>query len=218
MEADESKMDYDYLIKIIITGDSGVGKSNIMHRYIRNQFFPDLKSTIGVDFGVKKVVLESGCKVKVQIWDTAGQERYRAVVGSYYKNAQGAILVYDISSMNSFIGLKKWIKELKESTPQDCQIMLLGNKKDLKHIREVSEEEGESFARDNSLFFMETSALEENKGMVNEAFLALASGIANKIVEAEQKGKGQEKNIKDKKTVEIKDPSKKEEEKKKGCC
>jgi Ras-related protein Rab-11A len=183
--------DYEYLFKVIIVGESGVGKSNIMHRFLKNEFFPSLKSTIGVDFGVKKIELKENVVIKVQIWDTAGQERYRAVVGSYYKNAQGAVLVYDISSKESFNNLPKWIKELRQHTPANCKLLLIGNKKDLVDKREVQREQGEKFANENGLYFMETSAKDEEGGLVNEAMKLILTGtfntLQNKRGSAEQK-------------------------------
>lgn len=209
-------IDYDILIKVIIVGDSGVGKSNMVTRFLKNQFTLNTKSTIGVDFGVKKIELDEEVIAKVQLWDTAGQERYRAVVGSYYKNAHGAVIVYDISNRASFHDLEKWLQELKEHTSPDCKVMVVGNKKDLVSKREVPQEHGEEFAKKNGLFFMETSAKEE-AGNVKEAFMFLMNTISKELIEKDPEGNNQarkQSNGGSKKVLDVK----KQENDKKGCC
>ncbi|KAL8161088.1 hypothetical protein V2J09_012577 [Rumex salicifolius] len=151
--------DYDYLFKIVLIGDSGVGKSNILTRFTRNEFSIDSKSTIGVEFATKTMQVE-GKVVKAQIWDTAGQERYRAITSAYYRGAVGCLLIYDITKMQSFDNLTRWLKELRDHADSNIVIMVVGNKSDLRHLRSVSEEQGRKLAEDEELIFLETSALD----------------------------------------------------------
>ena len=141
-----SHEDFDLLFKVIIIGDSGVGKTNILSRYIRNYFSFDTRSTVGVEFGAKKIEV-NGFKVKNQIWDTAGQERYRAITNTYYKGAKGALVVYDIAKRDSFENIKRWVNELRMNGDKDVAIVIVGNKSDLIEERVVSKEEGELLAR-----------------------------------------------------------------------
>ena len=151
--------DYDYLFKIVLLGDSGVGKSNILSRFTRNEFNLESKTTIGVEFAQKTIVID-GKVIKAQIWDTAGQERYRAITSAYYRGAVGALLVYDICKAVSFENVDKWLKELKDHADSQTVVMLTGNKCDLKHLRAVKTDEAASYSQKNNLAFIETSALE----------------------------------------------------------
>ena len=123
--------EYDYLFKIVLIGDSGVGKSNLLLRFTRNEFNLESKTTIGVEFATKTITAANNQLIKSQIWDTAGQERYRAITNAYYRGAVGALLVYDITSQVSFDNAHKWLKELKENADQGIVVMLVGNKADL---------------------------------------------------------------------------------------
>lgn len=147
-----------FIFKIVLLGDSGVGKSNLVFRFTKNEFNKDSKSTIGVEFATKTVRIDDNKLVKAQIWDTAGQERYRSIASSYYRGAVGALLVYDITDRNSFNHVPMWLKEVEESAEKDCLIMLVGNKTDLEDQRTVFVRDGRSFARKNGLAFIETSA------------------------------------------------------------
>lgn len=151
---------YDFIFKIVLLGDSGVGKSNLVFRFTRNEFNKDSKSTIGVEFATKTVQIDDNKLVKAQIWDTAGQERYRSIASSYYRGAVGALLVYDVTDRNSFNHVPMWLKEVEENAEKDCLIMLVGNKMDLQEQRTVFVRDGRSFARKNGLAFIETSALD----------------------------------------------------------
>lgn len=151
---------YDFIFKIVLLGDSGVGKSNLVFRFTKNEFNKDSKSTIGVEFATKTVQIEDNKLVKAQIWDTAGQERYRSIASSYYRGAVGALLVYDVTDRNSFNHVPMWLKEVEENAEKDCLIMLVGNKMDLNDQRTVFVRDGRSFARKNGLAFIETSALD----------------------------------------------------------
>ncbi|CAL9105899.1 RAB [Musa troglodytarum] len=155
-KADE---DYDYLFKVVLIGDSGVGKTNLLSRFARNEFSSESKSTIGVEFATRTIRVDEKL-VKAQIWDTAGQERYRAITSAYYRGAAGALVVYDVTRHITFENVERWMKELKNHTDANTVIMLLGNKADLRHIRAVSVEDAQAFAQQERAFFMETSALE----------------------------------------------------------
>ncbi|KAL0328441.1 UNVERIFIED_CONTAM: Ras-related protein RABA1f [Sesamum calycinum] len=151
--------DYDYLFKLVLIGDSGVGKSNLLSRFTRNEFSLESKSTIGVEFATRSIRVDDKI-IKAQIWDTAGQERYRAITSAYYRGAVGALLVYDVTRHVTFENVERWLKELRDHTDQNIVIMLVGNKADLRHLRAVSTEDGAAFAETEKTYFIETSALE----------------------------------------------------------
>jgi len=163
--------EYDYLFKVVLIGDSGVGKSNLLSRFTRNEFNLESKSTIGVEFATKSIQADNKT-IKAQIWDTAGQERYRAITSAYYRGAVGALLVYDISKRISYDNVSRWLKELRDHADQNIVIMLVGNKKDLRHMRQVQTDEAKEFCKQNKLFFIETSALgDQNVTMAFETIL-----------------------------------------------
>merc|ERR1719313_1581927 len=138
--------EYDYLFKVVLIGDSEVGKSNLLLRFTRDEFNLESRSTIGVEFASKAVKLSDGKIAKAQIWDTAGQERYRAITSAYYRGALGALLVYDVAKRTSFESIERWLSELKDHADMNIQTMLVGNKSDLQHLRTVSTEEGKALA------------------------------------------------------------------------
>lgn len=151
--------EFDHLFKVLLVGDSGVGKSSLLLRFTADTF-DDLSPTIGVDFKVKMMTL-GGKRLKLTIWDTAGQERFRTLTSSYYRGAQGIILVYDVSRRATFTDLSDvWLKEVERySTNEDCIKMLIGNKVDLEeHERVVTKKEGIAFARQHGCLFLEASA------------------------------------------------------------
>ena len=141
--------------KVILIGDSGVGKSSLLSCFLNNVKYPDFSSTIGIDFG-SKIMKINDEEVKLMIWDTAGQERFRAITRSYYRNINIAIIVYSIDNYNSFKHLTKWINELS-SQSKECPIIIVGNKSDLTNNRQVSFEEGKEFSQKNNCKFMETN-------------------------------------------------------------
>ncbi|XP_071698743.1 ras-related protein Rab2BV-like [Rutidosis leptorrhynchoides] len=151
--------DYDYLLKIVLIGDSGVGKSNILSRFTRNEFYLESKATIGVEFATRTLQVEEKT-IKAQIWDTAGQERYRAITSAYYRGAVGALLVYDITKRPTFDNVQRWLHELRANADSNIVVLMAGNKSDLNHLRAVPEQEGQSLAEKEGLSFLETSALE----------------------------------------------------------
>ncbi|KAA3485662.1 ras-related protein RABA5e-like isoform X1 [Gossypium australe] len=185
----------EYLFKIVIIGDSAVGKSNLLSRFARNEFKAHSKATIGVEFQTQSVEID-GKEVKAQIWDTAGQERFRAVTSAYYRGAFGALLVYDISRRATFDNVARWLDELnckfytlfhivyhesKFAAHSDTTVarMLVGNKCDLENTREVSLDEGKSLAESEGLFFIETSALDSTN--VWTAFEIVIREIYNNV-------------------------------------
>ncbi|KAI3966040.1 hypothetical protein MKX01_010997 [Papaver californicum] len=197
--------DYDYLFKVVLIGDSGVGKSNLLSRFTRNEFSLESKSTIGVEFATRSLNVD-GKVIKAQIWDTAGQERYRAITSAYYRGAVGALLVYDVTRHVTFENTERWLKELREHTDPNIVVMLIGNKADLRHLVAVSSEDGTSFAERESLYFMETSALEATN--VENAFAEVLTQIyhivSKRSVETGDEGatsavpiKGERINVKD---------------------
>jgi len=165
---------FDYLFKVVLIGDSGVGKSNLLSRFTRNEFNLESKSTIGVEFATRSITVDDKI-VKAQIWDTAGQERYRAITSAYYRGAVGALLVYEISKHASYVNVARWLKELRDHADSNIVIMLVGNKSDLKHLRAVPTDEAKAFAAENDLMFIETSALDASN--VDNAFHTILSDI-----------------------------------------
>ncbi|KAG6416665.1 hypothetical protein SASPL_124100 [Salvia splendens] len=202
--------DYDYLFKVVLIGDSGVGKSNLLSRFTRNEFSLESKSTIGVEFATRSLTVD-GKVIKAQIWDTAGQERtnhfivqslssgkmrlswYRAITSAYYRGAVGALLVYDVTRHSTFESVERWLRELRDHTDPNIVVMLIGNKCDLRHLVAVSTDDGTSFAEKESLYFMETSALDATN--VENAFTEVLTQIhrivSKKSIEAGDDGNAQ---------------------------
>ncbi|KAH9324405.1 hypothetical protein KI387_004583 [Taxus chinensis] len=177
-------MTYDYLFKVVLLGDSGAGKSNLLLRFARNEFNMDSKSTIGVEFATRSIKVDD-ILIKGQIWDTAGQERYRAITNAYYRGALGALLVYDITRHESFMNIDKWLKELRDQSEPSIVLMLVGNKSDLNHLRQVTPEEARSLAEKEGLYFMETSALDCSnvENAFNHVLTHIYKVISKKVLE-----------------------------------
>ena len=148
---------YDYLLKYITIGSPNVGKSKIVERFVKDTFNNDYYVTIGVEFGEKNIEVEKK-KLRIQIWDTAGQEEFKSITRTYYKNCVCAIIVYDITSRNSFNDITNWIEDCIQSSPKTVLMALIGNKSDLKESRVVSTEEGQELADKYGILFYETSA------------------------------------------------------------
>ncbi|XP_042982204.1 ras-related protein RABA3-like isoform X2 [Carya illinoinensis] len=162
----------DYVFKVVVIGDSAVGKSQLLSRFTKNEFCFDSKSTIGVEFQTRTVTIK-GKVIKAQIWDTAGQER--AVTSAYYRGALGAMLVYDITKRPSFDHVARWVEELRAHADNSIVITLIGNKADLVDLRAVPTEDAIEFAENQGLFFSETSALSGDN--VDTAFFRLLEEI-----------------------------------------
>lgn len=164
--------------RYIIIGDTGVGKSCLLLQFTDKRFQPVHDLTIGVEFGARLVHVD-GKHIKLQIWDTAGQESFRSITRSYYRGAAGALLVYDITRRETFDHLASWLEDARQHANPNMTIMLVGNKADLSQRRAVSLEEGEDFAREHGLLFLETSA--KTSLNVDEAFLETATKIYDKV-------------------------------------
>jgi small GTP-binding protein len=154
-------------VKVVLLGDTGVGKSSLVLRFVTKNFRPFSESTIGASF-MSKLVMVNGAAVKFQIWDTAGQEKYRSLAPMYYRGAAAAILVYDVTSMQSFRKVKNWCKELQSYGPEDIVLVLAGNKVDLADQREVDAATAKRYADEIGALFLETSAKENTN--VSQAF------------------------------------------------
>ncbi|XP_055054223.1 ras-related protein Rab-35 [Misgurnus anguillicaudatus] len=150
--------DYDYLFKLLIIGDSGVGKSSLLLRFADNTFSGSYITTIGVDFKIRTVEI-NGEKVKLQIWDTAGQERFRTITSTYYRGTHGVIVVYDVSSAESFVNVKRWLHEINQNCDDVCRI-LVGNKNDDPASKVVETNDAQKFAEQMGIHLFETSAKE----------------------------------------------------------
>jgi len=190
---------FDYLFKIVLVGDSGVGKSNLLSRFTRDVFSVDEKSTIGVEFATRTVTMSDGKRVKAQIWDTAGQERYRAVSTAYYRGALGAMLVYDATKPLTFQNIPRWLREMRDHANKDIVLLMVGNKVDVKlspqekdqhdsktfngiygsqesyEGRQVSLEAAEQMAQQLGLPNLETSAMTDFN--VEKAFVSVIERI-----------------------------------------
>ena len=177
----------DFKLKVVLLGDSGVGKTNLISRYVTNKFEEDTKSTIGVEFFCKTYKVNNDKIIKVEIWDTAGQERYKSITSVYYKGAKGAFIVYDITSKKSFDNIDKWINEIKEKNNNDVKLIIIGNKVDLDNGRQISFEEAKNKFKDRDVPLIETSALNDTN--VNEAFISMV-----KILYLEHVKEGNNKN------------------------
>ena len=148
---------YEMMFKVVLVGDSFVGKTNILSKYLKNEFHEDSKATVGVEFGSKEFNIE-GHSIKAQIWDTAGQERYKAITSAYYKGAKGAFVVYDITRKSSYESIDKWVNDLKATADKKLTIVIIGNKCDLEDQRQVTKELGQEKASKLEVAFLETSA------------------------------------------------------------
>ena len=176
----EPAENYDFLYKIVLVGDAGVGKTHILSRYIKGTLPKSPQATIGVEFATRTVTLARGGTVKAQIWDTAGQEKYRSITRAHYRRAVGALLVYDVSNDRSFLNAKKWIDDLRDHAEPGITIMLVGNKTDLcdrnPNGRKVPAETAKAYAAANHLLFEETSAITMSR--IKEAFEGLLEAIS----------------------------------------
>lgn len=170
--------EYDYLFKVLLIGDSGVGKSCILLRFADDTYTESHISTIGVDFKIKTLELD-GKVIKLQIWDTAGQERFRTITSSYYRGAHGIIVVYDITNCDSFVNVKQWLHEIDRYGSENVDVLLVGNKSDMSHKREVTYEQGQEFADSIRCKFVETSA--KNASNVDKVFLTICDEIKKKM-------------------------------------
>lgn len=176
---------YQQLMKLIVIGDSGAGKSCLLHRFIEDTFSEDQTQTIGIEYGAKIIDL-GGAKVKLQIWDTAGQERYKSVTRSYYRGAMGCLIVYDVTNRSSYESVPQWLSDVRQLAGNDVVVMLIGNKIDLakaNNTRAIQHNEASLYAQQNGLLHFETSAATGE--FVTEAFLRVAKSAVSAALVAE---------------------------------
>ncbi|KCV69667.1 rab family, other [Fonticula alba] len=172
---------YDYLIKLLLIGDSGVGKSCLLLRFADNSFTPTFIATIGIDFKIRTIELD-GKRIKLQIWDTAGQDRFRTITTAYYRGAMGILLVFDLSDPVSFRNVNTWMHTIEQHACGSVNRILIGNKCDIPaDSRKVSTEEAEALAKEYGIRYFETSAKEDIN--VTEAFRTLASDIKTRLID-----------------------------------
>lgn len=201
-------MQYDYLVKLLLIGDSGVGKSSLLIKFTDDKFSGHITQTIGMDFKVKMLEL-AGRRVKLQIWDTAGQERFHTITQQYYRNAMGIILVYDVTSEESFANMRRWAAQIAAHGAEGADRILVGNKADVDSSkRAIDTSRGEALAAEYGIPFLETSA---KSGMnVEEAFVSVADAVRARLQGKEgstQSGQGLRLN-----------PKARNEQQKRGCC
>lgn len=175
--------EYDFLFKLLLIGDSGVGKSCLLLRFADQTYTDSYISTIGVDFKIRTIDLD-GKTIKLQIWDTAGQERFRTITSSYYRGAHGIIVVYDITDAESFNNVKQWLNEIDRYASENVNKLLVGNKCDLDDKRAVSLEEGKALAENLGIPHLESSA--KNATNVEQAFLTMAAHIKKRVANQSQ--------------------------------
>ncbi len=210
IEEVESQEKEDYKLKVVIIGDSGVGKTNLIKRFVSDTFNENSKATVGVEFLSKTYKINNHI-FKIELWDTAGQERYKSITSVYYKGSKGALLVYDITSKVTFDNIGKWITEIRDKTSKDITLMMVGNKTDLVQYREVSNEQALNKAKTLGIPLMETSALDSTN--VKEAFHDL---LKEMYKDMKSKLQNDNNNLKDNGEGLKLDTNQKK--KKSGCC
>mmetsp|Transcript_19825 Transcript_19825/g.22133 ORF Transcript_19825/g.22133 Transcript_19825/m.22133 type:complete len:205 (+) Transcript_19825:2-616(+) len=176
--------DYDYLFKILLIGNSGVGKSSLLLRFSDDTFTGNFMPTIGVDFKIRTLEVD-GKTIKLQIWDTAGQERFKTITSSYYKGAHGIIVVYDVTDKDSYKNIDTWMSEIEKHASDNVSRILCGNKSDLEDSRQVSTDEGKELADTYNIRFIESSA--KDNANVEEAFTLMTKEIKSRVVHTEAK-------------------------------
>eukprot|EP00484_Ammonia_sp_Unknown_P007929 CAMPEP_0197055150 /NCGR_PEP_ID=MMETSP1384-20130603/58115_1 /TAXON_ID=29189 /ORGANISM="Ammonia sp." /LENGTH=206 /DNA_ID=CAMNT_0042488621 /DNA_START=52 /DNA_END=672 /DNA_ORIENTATION=+ len=174
---------YDHLVKLLMIGDSGVGKSCLLLRFSDDSFSTNFITTIGIDFKLKTVEID-GKKVKLQIWDTAGQERFRTITTAYYRGAMGVLMVYDITDEQSFLNIRNWMRNIEQHATPNVKKLLIGNKCDNADERVISQQRAQDLANEYQIQFFETSAKSDIN--VYEAFVALAKDIVDENTKAAQ--------------------------------
>merc|ERR1712220_9033 len=199
--------EYDYVFKLVLIGDSGVGKSCLLLRFADDTYTESHISTIGVDFKIRTIQLD-GKTIKLQIWDTAGQERFRTITSSYYRGAHGIIVVYDTTDAQSFEAVKTWLHEIDRYASENVNKLLVGNKSDLTNKRQVEKDSAQEFATSVNIPFLETSA--KSAANVEEAFMTMAGEIKKRMASAPSATEGNKSKI----TVS----GKTESVKSGGCC
>eukprot|EP01059_Diplonema_ambulator_P000039 TRINITY_DN1002_c1_g1_i1.p1 TRINITY_DN1002_c1_g1~~TRINITY_DN1002_c1_g1_i1.p1 ORF type:complete len:204 (+),score=59.55 TRINITY_DN1002_c1_g1_i1:53-664(+) len=200
--------EYDYLFKLLLIGDSGVGKSCLLLRFADDTYTESYISTIGVDFKIRTIDLD-GKTIKLQIWDTAGQERFRTITASYYRGAHGIIIVYDVTDLETFTNVKTWLKEIEKYATDNVSKLLVGNKSDMVVKKAVDHTTAKDYAESLGIPFIETSA--KNAINVEQAFRTMATEIKKRI-HSSQPDQGK------KSGVDISRSENIGQKKKGGCC
>ena len=207
---------YNYLLKYIIIGDSAVGKSNLLLQYTFGEFIEEYKNTIGVEFGAKNVDIDNK-SYRIQIWDTAGQECFKSITRAYYKNSVCAIVVYDITCLDSFNNVSSWIEDCKNYSPKNVYIVLVGNKSDLEERRQIPTEKGQEIADKFGISFFETSAKTGSNvvKIFEESAKEIAKRIDSDFYDLNDEDCGI---IKGKKNIKVSNSKKLGGKQKKKCC
>ena len=205
--------------KVVLVGESGVGKTSIITQFIDQTFQEDMQSTTGGTFSTKSVVCDGGKILKFEIWDTAGQEKYRSLTAMFYKDANAAVMVYDVTRKDSFEEVKNyWMNQIKDNSPENIILAIAANKSDLIEQEAVDEESARNYAKENNSIFMTTSA-KSSEG-INSLFEEIAkkyTGSSNVKIK-EEDGDEPQNAEEQKNTVKIENPSKVQKQKKKGFC
>lgn len=183
---------YDMIMKLLLVGDSGVGKSCLLLRFVEDKFNPSFITTIGIDFKIRTIE-SNGKKIKLQVWDTAGQERFRTITTAYYRGAMGIVIIYDVTDSRSFENVENWYQTVTQHANDDAQIFLVGNKCDDEENRQVSKEQGKELASKLNIPFLEASA--KSNENVDSIFYELAGIIQSKHVDSETTESGPSKGI-----------------------
>jgi Ras-related protein Rab-11A len=205
---------FDMIIKIVLIGETAVGKTNLLLRYTDNKYDFSQRPTIGMDFVSKDVTLE-GKKIKIQFWDTAGQEKYKSIANSYFKISNGIVLVYDVTRRETFEKLGRWLDDIHSNSQSEIRILLVGNKVDLTDQRQVPTEEGKEFARANGLFFWETSGKTNQDNCVFRAFDLILEECLREASRREQREDGEQFDRLKRESLKVKQRDKKND---RGCC
>ncbi|KAF5840580.1 Rab8/RabE-family small GTPase [Dunaliella salina] len=207
------KTDHDVLVKLLLIGDSGVGKSCLLLRFSEDSFTSSFITTIGIDFKIKKIMVDNKL-VKLQIWDTAGQERFRTITSAYYRGAMGILLLYDVTDEASFNNIRNWMRNIEQHASDNVNKILVGNKSDMANEkRAVPYSKGKALADEYGVQFFETSAKENIN--VEEVFTAIAKDVMKRL---QQEQAQQEQQVQPPMPMQLSNPIDKEKKKKSGCC
>ena len=212
-EAESNSQKENYKFKVVVVGDSGVGKTNLIKRFINNEFKSDSKATVGVEILSKNFIINNEI-FKIEIWDTAGQERYKSITTAYYKGAKGAMIIYDVTNQNSFNNVDKWFNEIKDKASKNINLIMIGNKTDLDDKKVVSSEDSLDKAKNFDIPVMETSAL--NASNVKEAFYLILKEMYKSVKSMMQEN--EKKDGVDTAGVQLDTNNENKGKKKKKCC